>query len=68
MGSMGCYFEDFLKNIFWFSLKVKKVVGFFGVFENFQKFLKIFNVLVPHQNASFGKKNIIKNNFLFKFL
>jgi len=27
---MGRYFEEFLKNIFWFSLKVKKVVGFSG--------------------------------------
>ena len=69
MGSIGLYFEEFLKNIFWISLNVKKVVRFFwpiyGLIFSDMIFKIIFFQKIPIKISSI--KNNVKNNIFLIF-
>ena len=69
MGSIGLYFEDFLKNIYWFSLNVKKVVRFFwpiyGLIFSDMNFKRIYFQKILIKISSL--KNYVKNNIFLIF-
>ena len=64
MNKKNIFFFFLIFYVFFYFFAKYNNTGFLKVFENFKKFVKIFNVLVPPKKGSFGKKIIIKNYFI----